>query len=134
MNTTAVGKLRDVSLTGIGFEIDLPFKPTELESATLEVKDSYGREYKFECKIHHAFKRGGGYSCGSEFVVSLTSYASVVGFVFGDSQRWAENWERKTESKGTLRMLLRFLAMGIRAIRVGRWCPPGRAGPGGSIP
>ena len=119
MNTTAVGKLRDVSLTGIGFEIDLPFKPTELESATLEVKDSYGREYKFECKIHHAFKRGGGYSCGSEFVVSLTPYASVVGFVFGDSQRWAENWERKTESKGTLRMLLRFLAMGIRAIRVG---------------
>lgn len=119
MNTTAAGKLSDVSLTGIGFEIDLPFKPMEQESATLEVKDSYGREYKFECKIHHAFKRQGGYFCGSEFITSMVSYASVVSFVFGDSQRWADNWDRKTESKGTLRMLLRFLSMGIKAIRVG---------------
>ncbi len=119
MNMSVVGQLRDVSLSGIGFEIDLPFKPMALESAMLEVKDSYGREYKFECKIHHAFKRGTGYFCGSEFVVSLTSYASVVAFVFGDSQRWTENWERKTGSKGTFRMLLRFLAMGLRAIRVG---------------
>jgi cellulose synthase (UDP-forming) len=119
MNITAAGKLCDVSLTGIGFEIDLPFTPIEQESASLEVKDSYGREYRFECKIHHSLKRRGGYFCGSEFINSLTSYASVVGFVFGDSQRWAENWERKTGSKGTFRMLLRFLSGGIKAIRVG---------------
>jgi len=119
MNTTVVGKICDVSLTGIGFEIELPFTPIKQESATLEVKDSFGREYQFECKIHYSIKRRGGYFCGSEFVVSLTSYASVVGFVFGDSQRWAENWERKAETKGTFLMLLRFLAMGIKAIRVG---------------
>jgi cellulose synthase (UDP-forming) len=119
MNTTATGRICDVSLTGIGFEIDLPFKPIEQEFATLEVRDSYGREYKFECKIHYAIKRREGYFCGSEFIVSLTSYTSVVSFVFGDSQRWVENWNRKTETKGTLRMLLRFLSMGIKAIRVG---------------
>ena len=119
MNTTAVGRLCDVSLTGIGFEIDVPFKPVEQESATLEVKDSFGREYKFECKLHHAFKRRGGYFCGSEFIADKVSYPSVVAFVFGDSQRWAENWDRKAQSKGTLRMLLRFLAMGVKAIRVG---------------
>lgn len=119
MNTTATGRICDVSLTGIGFEIELPFTPIKQETATLEVMDSYGREYKFECKIHYAIKRRSGYFCGSEFVVSLTSNADVVSFVFGDSQRWVENWERKTESKGTFRMLLRFLAMGFRAIRVG---------------
>ncbi|MBI5626435.1 MAG: UDP-forming cellulose synthase catalytic subunit [Nitrosomonadales bacterium] len=121
MNTSAVGKICDVSLTGIGFEIDLPFTPIEQEFATLEVKDSYGQGYKVECKIHHAFKRRGGYFCGSEFITSLTSYSSVVGFVFGDSQRWVDNWKRKTEAKGTFRMLLRFLAMGIKAIRVGSY-------------
>ncbi|MDH4216551.1 MAG: glycosyltransferase, partial [Gallionella sp.] len=119
MNITATGTICDVSLTGIGFDIDLPFKPIEQESATLEVKDSYGREYKFDSKIHHAFKRRSGYFCGSEFVVSLTSYASIVGFVFGDSQRWVDNWARKTQSRGTLLMLRRFLMMGIKAIRVG---------------
>lgn len=119
MNTTATGKLCDVSLTGIGFEIDLPFKPVEQESATVEVRDSYGHEYKFDCRIHHAFKRRAGYFCGSEFVTGKVSYSSVVSFVFGDSQRWTDNWERKAKSKRTFRMLLRFLSMGIKAIRVG---------------
>jgi len=119
MNTSATGKICDVSLTGIGFEIDLPFKPIEQEFATLEAKDSYGQAYKFECKLHHAFKRAGGYFCGSEFIVSKVSYSSIVGFVFGDSQRWVENWERKAETKGTFRMLMRFMVMGIKAIRVG---------------
>lgn len=119
MNTSAVGKICDVSMTGIGFEIDLPFTPVEQESATLEVKDSYGQVYKFECKIYHPIKRRGGYFCGSEFIVNMASYSSVVGFVFGDSQRWVEYWERKMETKGASRMLLRFLAMGIKAIMTG---------------
>lgn len=121
MNTSVVGKIIDVSLTGIGFEISLPFTLKEQEFAILEVKDSYGQEYKFECKILHAFKRREGYFCGSEFIVNRVSYPSVVSFVFGDSQRWVENWERKSETKGTFRMLLRFLTMGIKAIRVGSY-------------
>lgn len=118
MDTSIVGKMTDVSLTGIGFEISLPFAPKEQEFAVLEVKDSYGQEYKFECKILHAINRREGYFCGSEFIINRASYPSIVSFVFGDSQRWVENWERKSKTKGTFRMLLRFLTMGIKAIRV----------------
>jgi len=118
-NTSAVGKIFDVSLTGIGFEIELPFTPLEQELATLEVKDSYGREFKFDCKIHHSIKGSGGYICGSEFITNLVSYSSVVSYVFGDSQRWVDNWARKTETKGTFRMLMHFFSMGAKAIRLG---------------
>lgn len=118
MNTTIAGKICDVSLTGIGFEITLPFVPREQEFAQLGVRDSYGCEYSFDCRIHHSVRRGASHLCGSEFVIDLVSYRDVVSFVFGDSQRWVDNWAQKSESKGSLRMLLRFLRMGVRALRV----------------
>lgn len=116
MNEPVAGKICDISLSGIGFEIDRPITPNK-ESALVEVKDSYGRAYTFECKVHHVFKRGTRYIYGSEFIVDQNSYPEIVSFVFGDSQRWVENWENKSVAKGSARMLLRFLSMGVRAIR-----------------
>jgi len=116
LQTAIVGKICDVSLTGIGFEISLPHPP-KIEAVQLRVKDSYGREYKFECKIHYTVKRGDRYFCGSEFIVDEMSYREVVSFVFGDSQRWVENWEMKSQEKGSARMLRRFLSMGMKALK-----------------
>ncbi len=116
LQTSIVGKICDVSLTGIGFEITHPHPPKS-EAVQLRVKDSYGREYKFECKIHYTVKRGDRYFCGSEFIVNEMSYREVVSFVFGDSQRWVENWEMKSAEKGSARMLRRFLSMGVKALR-----------------
>ncbi len=115
-NEPIVCRIRDISLTGIGFEIDRPITSNN-DQVKLEVKDSYGRAYMFECKVHHVFKRGSRYIYGSEFVVDKNSYPEIVSFVFGDSQRWVENWENKSVTKGSVRMLLRFLSMGVRAIR-----------------
>ncbi len=107
------GEVRDVSLTGIGFEIQLPFAPKEREQVTLEVEDSYGQKFRFENIIQRALKRNGNYMCGSEFILELESYPQVVRYVFGDSRRWQENWDMKSKSGGTLSMLWYFLNTGV---------------------
>lgn len=107
-----LGEVRNVSMTGIGFEVQLPFVPRERELVVLEVKDSYGREFRFENWIHRTAKKKGMYLCGSEFIVERDSYASIVSYVFGDSQRWQDNWDAKSESRGTLLMLWYFVKTG----------------------
>lgn len=111
--TAYTGEVRDVSLTGIGFEIRLPFVPREQEDVILEVKDSYGRSYRFENRIQRATSRNGKYFCGSEFMAGRVAYADVVSYVFGDSQRWQENWDQKSASSGTYLMLVYFIKTGI---------------------
>ena len=107
------GEVHDVSLTGIGFEIQLPFYPRNMELVTLEIEDSYGRTYRFENRLHRATSRNGKYICGSEFIVDRVSYAEVVSYVFGDSQRWQDNWDRKSVASGTFGMLFYFLRTGF---------------------
>jgi hypothetical protein len=54
--------------------------------------------------------------CGSEFIEGLASFADIVSFVFGDSERWVENWQQKSRPRGSSRMLWVFLKMGIRGV------------------
>lgn len=119
MGSSHVGKVRDVSVTGIGFEMELPFLPREHELVVLEVKDSYGREYRFESHIQRAVRRGNGYFCGTEFLPGRVSNTDVVAYVFGDSQRWQDNWERKSKAHGTYRMLWYFMKTGVKGFTVG---------------
>jgi len=107
------GEVRDVSLTGIGFELELPFLPREMEQVAVEVKDSFGRTYHFENRLHRAVNRNGKYFCGSEFISDRVSYTDVVSYVFGDSQRWQDNWDQKSASRGTYLMLLYFMKTGF---------------------
>ncbi len=113
IGTSHPGKIIDISLTGIGFEIKLPFMPREKELAILEVSDSYGKVYRFENHLQRAIERNGKYYCGSEFDLERNTYAEVVSYVFGDSQRWQDNWDRKSESKGTYLMLWYFMKTGV---------------------
>jgi cellulose synthase (UDP-forming) len=114
MGTSHSGAVCDVSLTGIGFEIQLPFLPREHDQVVLEVKDSYGREYRFESYIQRAVSRNGKYFCGSAFIAERVSYADVVSYVFGDSRRWQDNWELKSAARGTYRMLWYFMKTGVQ--------------------
>lgn len=114
MGTYHHGEVRDVSMTGIGFEIALPFLPREQDQVVLEVKDSYGREYRFENKIQRATGKDGKYFCGSEFTGDRVSYANAVGYVFGDSLRWQDVWDNKSKASGTYRMLWYFFVSGIK--------------------
>ncbi|HYD81030.1 MAG TPA: UDP-forming cellulose synthase catalytic subunit [Paucimonas sp.] len=116
MNTTANGWVKDVSLSGIGFEIRETFPIKPQERVILTVKDSYGKEYRFESRIQRTIRKGDKTFCGGEFVESLVSYPNVVSFVFGDSQRWVDNWAQKSRSRGSARMLWYFLKMGVKGV------------------
>lgn len=113
MGAVYQGEVRDVSLTGIGLEIELPFQPREHEQVLLEVKDGYGREYRFDSRIQRAINKSGKYFCGTEFISGQTSYVDVVSYVFGDSTRWQENWNRKSASSGTYLMIWYFIKTGV---------------------
>ena len=44
---------------------------------------------------------------------NLSRKMEVVSYVFGDSQRWQDNWDRKSHSRGTFRMLGYFMKTGL---------------------
>ncbi len=112
-DTVYTGEVQDVSLSGIGFAIKLPFMPRERDEAIFEVQDSYGRTYHFESLVRQVFLRGDKYFCGTEYIESRVSYDDVVSYVFGDSHRWQQNWDRKSATRGTARMIWRFIRIGF---------------------
>ena len=112
-DTAYEGEVHDVSLTGIGFRMKLPFLPRERDEVLLEVHDSYGRIYRFENRMHSAVKQGDEYFCGSEFIEGRVPYGDIVSYVFGDSQRWQDNWNSKSATQGTGRMLWYFIKTGV---------------------
>jgi hypothetical protein len=117
MSEVLIGKVRDVSLTGIAFDVAAPFVPRDQERIVLEVMDSYGQSYRFESQIKRTLAANGRYFCGSEFMTDQVSYRDTVAYVFGDSQRWVEVWDRKSAAKGTYLMLWHFFKMGFQAVR-----------------
>ncbi len=117
LGESLVGEVRDVSMTGIAFDIAPPFLPREQERIVLEVRDSYGQPYRFESQLKRVVNRQGHFFCGSEFVIEQVSYPEVVAYVFGDSQRWEDVWNRKSIAKGGYRMLWHFARMGFHAVR-----------------
>ncbi len=112
-DTVYEGEVHDVSLTGIGFKAKLPFLPRDRDEVLLEVHDSYGRVYHFENRLHRAVKQGDAYFCGSEFIDGRVPYGEIVSYVFGDSQRWQDNWNSKSATQGTGRMLWYFIRTGV---------------------
>jgi len=110
------GEIRDVSLTGIGFEIqaDVALKP--LERVTLEAADSNGRAYSFEARLQRITPRGGRIFCGSEFVHEDPCDPQAIRFTFGDSGRWLRLWQKKQEMQGTFGMMLHFVRLGARGL------------------
>ena len=114
MGSSHEGMVRDVSISGIGFELDVSFMPREQDHVMLEVQDSHGTTYHFEAKLQRVFKRNGRYFCGSEFIPSMVTYADIVSYVFGDSQRWQDDWDKKSAARGTAKMLWYFLKTGLQ--------------------
>jgi cellulose synthase (UDP-forming) len=117
MKTTLDGEVRDISLTGMGVAVKLPFPLAPQERVELEARDSYGRRYRFEAQIHRSRAEGDRHVCGAEFVMDLVSYNEVVAYVYGDSERWQRVWDSQTNSGGTLRMLGHFVGLGFKGFR-----------------
>lgn len=117
MNMTLDGEVVDISLTGISVAIELPFSLVPQERVLLEAQDSHGKTFRFDTKIHRAIERHGKHVCGAEFILSMTSVQEIIGFVYGDSQRWQNVWQAQEEGGNTPRMIWHFTKLGFKGLR-----------------
>jgi len=105
----------DISASGIGFKVKLPFLPIVNEAVKLQTTDSYGNEYSFKGHIARAQKKGDVYYCGSQFIDDQISSPEVISFVFGDSKRWQEIWDRSAELRDSKKQLVHLTTLGFSA-------------------
>ncbi|MGR3218636.1 MAG: UDP-forming cellulose synthase catalytic subunit [Candidatus Anammoxibacter sp.] len=116
MNQLIQGEIQDVSYTGIGVELKVPFEVKPEEHVTLNVRDIYGESYKFEAKIARHFKKKGKDTsfCGCNFMDHEKIAMQLVRYVYGDSQRWEDFCEKKTKHVNYLRIILFMTKMGAK--------------------
>lgn len=119
LNYTANAQLTDISLSGIGFKVQVPYPLVPHERVVIDAShssayDMDGRAFQFEARVMRLFEREGGYVCGSEFVLDKNSYVNAVSYVYGDSERWLELWDKKAAAGGTYKMLWHFFLMGLK--------------------
>lgn len=115
LNHSTKGEIRDVSMSGMGFEVSVPF-PLELnEKVLLEVFDSYGERYEFQAKLPNQVITGDKIICGAEYVFDKESYVKSVEFVYGDSQRWQNLYKERANTARLYTLLIRFMFIGLIA-------------------
>lgn len=108
------GAIDDISLTGIGVEFSDPLPLAMEEEVWIDVRDSYGEEYRFRAMTHRMTGKEGRILYGCEFEADGETYKRLVRFVYGDSQRWVDFWARKSKPAGPVRILFYFIRMGIK--------------------
>lgn len=116
LNITRKAEISDISLTGIGLEFTEPVVAGPWEDVRLRVTDSLGKKYEFSARVSRCSERQGGTFCGAEFIQDRVNYSSIVGFVYGDSSRWADIWNEQAHS-GNWGELFHFMRLGIKGIR-----------------
>ncbi|TSA48768.1 MAG: cellulose synthase catalytic subunit (UDP-forming) [Nitrosomonadales bacterium] len=121
LNYTTKASLTDISLTGIGFKVQVPYPLVSQERVFIDARhsdafDMRGQDFHFEAKIMRLFPQGeeGNYVCGSELMLNREKYIEAVNYVYGDSERWLELWDKKSTSKGVPKMLWYFFVTGLK--------------------
>jgi cellulose synthase (UDP-forming) len=118
LNKFVSGEIKDLSLTGIAVELELTVPVTLGEEIRFESTDSYGNRFNFLAEIKTQRERDGRSLIGLEFILDENAYSQIVGFVYGDSQRWAEiraeRCQPVSSSKVSYNDLYHFLQRGVK--------------------
>jgi hypothetical protein len=119
LNLTVEAKIQDISLSGIGISFRLPLPLMPQEHIQLEARDSHGKKYNLEARIQRAVQRGDEYICGTEFIIrDEAEFADSIKFVYSDSQRWVDYWNRHTVKANPFRVLIFIMKMALKGFRV----------------
>ena len=84
------------------------------EGVELYVRDIYGYKYKFQATIYRHIKKNAVSFCGCNFVSNKDIVAQLIKFVYGDSQRWKDFWEKKSKQANPLIILFFMVRMGAK--------------------
>lgn len=128
LNYTTKANLTNISLTGIGFRVQVPYPLVAQERVFIDARhsnalDMSNRSFRFEAKLMRSFPLSrSSYQCGSELILDSElmldreKYIEAVNYMYGDSERWLELWDKKSTSKGVPKMLWYFLITGLKGI------------------
>jgi cellulose synthase (UDP-forming) len=119
LKQTVEGSIQDISLSGIGISFSLPFPLKPHEHIQLEARDSFGERYTMEARIQRAIPKGDNtYVCGTEFLIrSEEDYATSIRFVYSDSQRWVDYWNRNTVKASPFKVLIFIVKMSLKGYK-----------------
>lgn len=115
LNKTIQGEIKDISFTGMGLELNnVPFSIKPEEDVELYVRDIYGDTYRFQAVIYRHIKKGNVSFCGCNFVSYKDVITQLVKFMYGDSQRWKDFWEKKSHRVNPLVILFFMVRVGAK--------------------
>ncbi len=117
LNRVFTGMIDDISLSGIAIDLAGPVPLLPEDDVMIEARDSTGDEYQFQTIVHRLINKGDRITCGCEFELDSVTYFKLVRFVYGDSQRWVDLWDKKSKTAGAFHILFYFLRMGIKGGR-----------------
>ncbi|MDH4164280.1 MAG: UDP-forming cellulose synthase catalytic subunit [Nitrospirota bacterium] len=118
LDRTIPGTIHDLSLTGIGVELNDLFPALLGEDVRVEATDSYGIRHNLISRIRSRREQAGRTHMGIEFALDDRTYPDIVNFVYGDSKRWADiladRFKPVHSIRFTSRDLYHFMLRGAR--------------------
>ena len=87
LDATLVGWGFDISLTGVGVKVGLPFSIHDNELVEISVRGVTRREHRMDCIIRRVIKQGDEVILGAEFIVDNSNFFKIVSFVYGQGTK-----------------------------------------------
>ena len=87
LNATLEGWVFDISLTGIGIKVNLPFLIDDNELIEVFVSGITRDQHRMDCIIRRVIKNGDEVILGAEFIVDNSNFFKIVSFVYGQGSK-----------------------------------------------
>ena len=87
LDATLEGWLFDISLTGVGIRVNLPFLIDDNEMIEVFVSGITQAQHRMDCIIRRVIKDGDEVILGAEFIVDNSNFFKVVSFVYGQGSK-----------------------------------------------
>lgn len=87
LNATLEGWVFDISLTGVGIKVNLPFLIDDNELIEISVSGITREQHRMDCVIRRVIKDGQEVILGAEFIVDNSNFFKVVSFVYGQGSK-----------------------------------------------
>jgi len=87
LNATLEGWAFDISLTGIGIKVNLPFLIDDNELIEVFASGITRNQHRMDCIIRRVIKDGDEVIIGAEFIVDNSNFFKIVSFVYGQGSK-----------------------------------------------
>jgi cellulose synthase (UDP-forming) len=87
LDATLEGWVFDISLTGVGIKVNLPFLIDDNELIEVFVTGVMQAQQRMDCIIRRVIKDGDEVILGAEFIVDNSNFFKIVSFVYGQGSK-----------------------------------------------